>query len=121
MDGRRPANAGAQNPAYRPTRPPPVPLTCFPLAMRFICGPLSIKSLRAFLRIGALKFRKATLPLLAGLRGSGFTLGGPPGGLTSGGILQPGAEAVRIDLANLFGKAKPGRLRYLGRVVARES
>src|ERR1022692_4143204 len=23
MDGRRPARAGAQNPAYRPTRPPP--------------------------------------------------------------------------------------------------
>jgi hypothetical protein len=23
MDGRRPACAGAQNPAYRPTRPPP--------------------------------------------------------------------------------------------------
>jgi hypothetical protein len=23
MDGRRPAQAGAQNPAYRPTRPPP--------------------------------------------------------------------------------------------------
>src|SRR5260221_2411096 len=28
MDGRRPARAGAQNPAYRPARPPPTPLTC---------------------------------------------------------------------------------------------
>jgi len=28
MDGRRPARAGAQNPAYRPPRPPPPPLTC---------------------------------------------------------------------------------------------
>src|SRR5262245_38397826 len=28
MDGRRPARAGAQNPAYRPTRPPPMALTC---------------------------------------------------------------------------------------------
>jgi hypothetical protein len=28
MDGRRPAQAGAQNPAYRPARPPPIPLTC---------------------------------------------------------------------------------------------
>ncbi len=28
MDGRRPAFAGAQNPAYRPARPPPVPLAC---------------------------------------------------------------------------------------------
>jgi len=28
MDGRRPAQAGAQNPAYRPTRPPPESLTC---------------------------------------------------------------------------------------------
>src|SRR5215510_7312088 len=28
MDGRRPASAGAQNPAYRPARPPPPPLTC---------------------------------------------------------------------------------------------
>src|ERR1035438_6024588 len=28
MDGRRPASAGAQNPAYRPTHPPPTSLTC---------------------------------------------------------------------------------------------
>src|SRR5216684_7570037 len=28
MDGRRPARAGAQNPAYRPTHPPPTSLTC---------------------------------------------------------------------------------------------
>jgi hypothetical protein len=27
MDGRRPAQAGAQNPAYRPTRPPPRDMT----------------------------------------------------------------------------------------------
>src|SRR6266566_3996834 len=27
MDGRRPARAGAQNPAYRPARPPPMVLT----------------------------------------------------------------------------------------------
>jgi hypothetical protein len=27
MDDRRPARAGAQNPAYRPARPPPTPLT----------------------------------------------------------------------------------------------
>jgi hypothetical protein len=28
MDGRRPVNTGAQNPAYRPTRPPPIALSC---------------------------------------------------------------------------------------------
>src|SRR5271165_3002231 len=28
MDGRRPASAGAQNPAYRPARPPLTPLIC---------------------------------------------------------------------------------------------
>src|ERR1700733_10487773 len=27
MDGRRPASAGAQNPAYRPARPPPTSVT----------------------------------------------------------------------------------------------
>src|SRR5215475_9360614 len=32
MDGRRPARAGAQNPAYRPTRPPPTTLTCDSIA-----------------------------------------------------------------------------------------
>src|SRR6201998_22927 len=30
MDGRRPAQAGAQNPAYRPTRPPPGRWTAVP-------------------------------------------------------------------------------------------
>src|ERR1017187_4104615 len=31
MDGRRPASdAGAQNPAYRPARPPPVPCAAWP-------------------------------------------------------------------------------------------
>src|ERR1700761_22883 len=41
MDGRRPASAGAQNPAYRPTRPPPTVLTCtsvIPAASRGTLG-----------------------------------------------------------------------------------
>jgi hypothetical protein len=38
MDGRRPASAGAQNPAYRPARPPPTLLTCISAGLSSIRG-----------------------------------------------------------------------------------
>jgi len=61
-------------------------------------------------------------PQLSGLRETDCTLAGPQGGFTSGGIRQPGAEAVRIiDPVNPFEKAKPGSLEHVLRIVARES
>src|SRR5215471_4278437 len=56
MDGRRPARAGAQNPAYRPARPPPAPLTCGAAEFKIARGttgahaPRSLTPYRAQLR-----------------------------------------------------------------------
>jgi hypothetical protein len=58
---------------------------------------------------------------LSGLREAHCALAGPPLGFTSGGICQPGAEAVWIDPGKLFDEAKPDRLGHLGRIVVRES